>query len=306
MKANAEPLLADNARLREALARSVALMQRANELASLGRLTAAFAHEIRNPLVALRIFAQLLPARWEDPEFRQDFSHVVVTELERVEVLVREFLAVAHESARERGDSAPSGDAAARSAAATTGDAAARGAAADATPSSLTTMRTAAMSPVSLAEIVDSVLPLVRVQARDKDVDLVFERADDAWVDAESLRLRQVVMNLVLNAIDATPAGGAIVVRCDRPEAEAGSIALTVRDSGRGIAVDDLPRIFEPFFTTREQGTGLGLAITRQIVEGCGGSIRAESAAGAGATFVVELPASPAVEHGAEARASHG
>ncbi len=109
MKANAEPLLADNARLREALARSVALMQRANELASLGRLTAAFAHEIRNPLVALRVFAQLLPARWDDPEFRQDFSHVVVTELERVEALVREFLAVAHDSAREREGAASTG-----------------------------------------------------------------------------------------------------------------------------------------------------------------------------------------------------
>jgi two-component system sensor histidine kinase HydH len=265
-------------------------MERANELASLGRLTAAFAHEIRNPLVALRIFAQLLPARWEDPEFRQDFSHVVVTELERVEALVREFLAVAHESARARADTAPSG------------------VAADATPTPLTTAGTAATSPVSLAEIVDSVLPLVRVQARDKDVEIVFERADDAYIDAESLRLRQVVMNLVLNAIDATPAGGAIVVRCDRLEGERRTVALTVRDSGRGIAADDLPRIFEPFFTTREQGTGLGLAITRQIVEACGGSIRAQSAAGAGATFVVELPASRADvdDDGAAACASLG
>jgi two-component system sensor histidine kinase HydH len=288
VKANAEPLLADNARLREALARSVALMQRANELASLGRLTAAFAHEVRNPLVALRIFAQLLPTRWDDAEFRRDFSHVVMTELERVEAMVREFLAVAHEPARE-------------------GDGAASGGAADATPISLTSAGPGPTSRVSLAEIVDSVLPLVRVQAREKDVEIVFERADEAYVDAESLRLRQVVMNLVLNAIDATPAGGSIVVRCDRREGTSPSVALTVRDSGRGIAADDLPRIFEPFFTTREQGTGLGLAITRQIVEGCGGSIRAESAAGAGATFVVELPASAAdLGHSAEPRASHG
>ena len=286
MKANAEPLLADNARLREALARSVALMQRANELASLGRLTAAFAHEIRNPLVALRVFAQLLPARWDDPEFRQDFSHVVVTELERVEALVREFLAVAHDSAREREGAASTGATAAMSAA-------------------LMTAAGTAVSRVSLAEIVDSVLPLVRVQARDKDVEIVFEHVDDAWVDAESLRLRQVVMNLLLNAIDATSAGGTIAVRCERREST-GTVALTVRDSGRGIAAEDLPRIFEPFFTTREHGTGLGLAITRQIVDGCGGSIRAESAAGAGATFVVELPAStPGIECGAEACASH-
>jgi len=286
VKANAEPLLADNARLREALAQSVALMERANELASLGRLTAAFAHEISNPLVALRVFAQLLPARWDDPEFRQDFSHVVVTELERVEALVREFLAVAHDSAREREGAASTSAAAAMLAA------------------RMTTGGTA-VSRVSLAEIVDSVLPLARVQARDRDVEIVFEHVDDAWVDAESLRLRQVVMNLLLNAIDATSARGTIAVRCERCEST-GTVALTVRDSGRGIAADDLPRIFEPFFTTREHGTGLGLAITRQIVDGCGGSIRAESAAGAGATFVVELPASaPGIDCGAEACASH-
>jgi len=286
VKANAEPLLADNARLREALARSVALMQRANELASLGRLTAAFAHEIRNPLVALRVFAQLLPTRWDDPEFRQDFSHVVVTELERVEALVREFLAVAHDSARDREGAASTGTTAAMSAA-------------------LMTAAGTAVSRVSLAEIVDSVLPLARVQARDRDVEIVFEHIDDAWVDAESLRLRQVVMNLLLNAIDATSAGGTIALRCERREST-GTVALTVRDSGRGIAADDLPRIFEPFFTTRKHGTGLGLAITRQIVDGCGGSIRAESAAGAGATFVVELPASaPGIDCGAEACASH-
>jgi len=286
VKANAEPLLADNARLREALAQSVALMERANELASLGRLTAAFAHEIRNPLVALRVFAQLLPARWDDPEFRQDFSHVVVTELERVEALVREFLAVAHDSAREREGVASTGATAAMSTA-------------------LMTAAGSAVSRVSLAEIVDSVLPLVRVQARDKDVEIAFEHVHDAWVDAESLRLRQVVMNLLLNAIDSTSARGTIAVRCERREST-GTVALTVRDSGRGIAADDLPRIFEPFFTTRKHGTGLGLAITRQIVDGCGGSIRAESAAGAGATFVVELPASaPGIDCGAEACASH-
>jgi two-component system sensor histidine kinase HydH len=155
--------------------------------------------------------------------------------------------------------------------------------------------RPTASSRVSLADVVDSVLPLVRVQASDKDVDVVFRRDDDAVVEAESLRLRQVVMNLVLNAIDATPAGGSITIGCAH-EVPRSRVVLTVRDSGRGIATDDLPRIFEPFFTTRENGTGLGLAITRQIVDACGGSIRAESSPGAGATFVVELPEAPTGE----------
>jgi two-component system sensor histidine kinase HydH len=286
VKENREPLLADNARLRDTLARSVVLMQRANQLASLGRLTASFAHEIRNPLVALRAFAQLLPARWEDAEFRRDFSHVVVSELDRVEALVREFLSVAHGSAREHG-----------------GDGA-NGGIVDGSPSSHASAGDAATSRADVAEIVEGVLPLVRVQAREKDVEIVFERADVAYVDAESLRLRQVVMNLVLNALDATPPGGSIVVTCGQRERRA--VELCVRDSGRGIAADDLPHIFEPFFTTRKHGTGLGLAITRQIVEACGGSIRAESVPGSGATFVVELPAAADLEPSAEAHASHG
>jgi two-component system sensor histidine kinase HydH len=141
------------------------------------------------------------------------------------------------------------------------------------------------------------------VQAHDKEIEIVFTSGADACVDAESLRLRQVVMNLVLNAIEATPAGGSIVVACERRDRD--RVELSVRDSGRGIAADDLPRIFEPFFTTRKHGTGLGLAITRQIVESCGGSIRVESAPGAGATFVIELPAA-ADELDAVPRAGHG
>ena len=257
--------MAENARLREALGRSLALMQRANQLASLGVLTAGLAHEVRNPLVALRAFAQMLPARWDDPEFRRDFSQVVVGEIDRVEALVQEFLHVAQGAAREGGDAMGSGDVA---------DVASRS------------------SRVSLVAIVQAVLPLLRVHARAKDVELVFDATDSAAVEVQSLRLRQVVMNLVLNAIDATPAGGSIVVTCARRDhGRSARAVLCVRDSGLGIAPADLPHIFEPFFTTRKHGTGLGLAITREIVDACGGSIRAESTPNAGAAFIVELPA---------------
>jgi signal transduction histidine kinase len=258
-------LAAENTRLRKDLARSAALMRRADQLASLGVLTAGLAHEIRNPLVAMRAFAQLLPERWEDPEFRREFARVAVAEVDRVEALVRELLRLAHESARDVGAAgayAPGG---------TTAPAAAR---------------------VTLSTIAEAVLPLLRVQARHKGVDLAFESGDALAVAAAPLRLRQVVMNLVLNAIDATPEGGSIAIVCgSREDGGEQRALLCVHDSGPGIAPDDLPRIFEPFFTTRDDGTGLGLAITRDIVEACGGAIRVESGPGAGATFIVELPA---------------
>jgi signal transduction histidine kinase len=253
-------LTVENARLREALARSVAVVQRANGLASLGLLTAGLAHEIRSPLVALRVFAQLLPERWEDTEFRGEFSSVAVAEVDRVDALVRELLRLAHD-----------------------------------TPALGTGVAAAALDTAprpAFIEAIAGLIPLLRVQARRKDIELTFERDDaDVRIAADPMQIRQVVMNLVLNAIEATPAGGRIVVTCGRRSSGgAAYAALSVRDSGHGIDPADLPHVFEPFFTTRGDGTGLGLAITSDIVTGCGGTIVAENARGAGAVFTVELP----------------
>jgi signal transduction histidine kinase len=260
--AQIERLTEENVRLREALARSAALMQRANRLASLGILSAGLAHEIRNPLATMRTFAQLLPERWQDEEFRSEFAYVAVAEVDRIETLVRELLHVMHESAR------------------------------DDEPAPLPAHEPSATSATSFTASIESLLPLLRLQALRRGIDLVLEVGDPVQVAAEPLRLRQVAMNLVLNAIDATPDGGTVAVICGgRVHGTTRRATLCVRDSGRGIAADDLPRIFEPFFTTRADGTGLGLAITNEIVRGCGGTIRAENTPGAGATFVVELPA---------------
>ncbi|MDB4968677.1 MAG: sensor histidine kinase [Myxococcales bacterium] len=106
-------------------------------------------------------------------------------------------------------------------------------------------------------------------------------------VRADAARLKQVVLNLVLNAIKATDDGGTIALDA-RPEA--GGVALQVTDTGCGIAASDLPRIFEESFSTR-QGGGLGLPIARRIVEQHGGSIVVESSEGHGSSFTVWLPA---------------
>ncbi len=98
-------------------------------------------------------------------------------------------------------------------------------------------------------------------------------------------RLKQVVLNLVLNAVKATEAGGNIQLMA---RGDAGGVALRVRDTGCGIAEPDLPRIFDETFSTR--GGGLGLPIARRIVEAHGGAIRVESTPGHGTTFTVWLP----------------
>ena len=107
-------------------------------------------------------------------------------------------------------------------------------------------------------------------------------------VHGDAQRLRQVLVNLVDNAADASPAGSEVTLRARADDAS--HVAIEVEDRGKGIKADDLPRIFEPFFTTRPDGTGLGLAICRKVVTAHGGELRVRSSEGRGTTFTVVLP----------------
>jgi signal transduction histidine kinase len=101
--------------------------------------------------------------------------------------------------------------------------------------------------------------------------------------------LRQIVVNLLSNALDAVDRKGRVVVTA---KSLGDDVLITVSDTGHGIAPDDLRRIFEPFYTTkgRGKGTGLGLAICRQLTAALGGTISVESKPGAGSTFAIKLP----------------
>ncbi|HNO68789.1 MAG TPA: ATP-binding protein, partial [Pseudomonadota bacterium] len=132
--------------------------------------------------------------------------------------------------------------------------------------------------------------------------------------DAESLQtdpglLRQILINLLTNAIDATSAhqadAGSVATVTGRifvsAKTEGSEVVLAVRDEGTGIAPDDLQRIFEPFYTTkgRGRGTGLGLSICRELTRSLGGKITVESAPGQGSTFALRLPRVPQIKQAA-------
>jgi two-component system, NtrC family, sensor histidine kinase HydH len=106
-------------------------------------------------------------------------------------------------------------------------------------------------------------------------------------IEADAELLKQMLLNLVINAIQAMPDGGEVVVCAALHE---GSMLIQVRDEGSGIAADLRDKIFDPFFTTKERGTGLGLPVAHQIVEQHGGVLRAEANAGGGMTFSALLP----------------
>jgi len=112
------------------------------------------------------------------------------------------------------------------------------------------------------------------------------------WADRD--QALQVLLNLVRNALDAMPGGGQLSLGA---RLDGGEVAITVSDTGPGIAAEDLPHLFEPYFTRKEGGTGLGLAIAQRIAEEHGGRLEVASSLGAGATFTLWLPvASPPVE----------
>jgi signal transduction histidine kinase len=107
---------------------------------------------------------------------------------------------------------------------------------------------------------------------------------------ADGFQLKHAVLNLVLNALQATPAGGTIVIGVG---GDAERLTIEVRDSGEGMAGEVLPRVFDAFFTTREGGTGLGLPITRRIVEAHGGTVAVRSREGHGSVATISLPVAP-------------
>ena len=146
-----------------------------------------------------------------------------------------------------------------------------------------------AAEPVRLADAVDEAIAIAKYYQRTKDRAIAVDvPAALPAVFAPRDHLAQVVLNLLLNATDATDSGGRISLTARATE---DAVELRVADDGRGLDPADLPRLFQPYFTTKAKGTGLGLFVSRQVVEELGGSLIYEPGPGPGATFAIRLPA---------------
>jgi signal transduction histidine kinase len=144
-----------------------------------------------------------------------------------------------------------------------------------------------------LAPIVQSVLDLVRARAERQRVALRLEADAELSLTVDPEGLRQVVLNLTLNALDAMPRGGTLRLVVRRAPGPGGRARIDVEDSGPGIPPAALPRLFEPFFSTKDTGLGLGLVISRRIVEDHGGTLAAANRPEGGARFTIDLPGDP-------------
>jgi signal transduction histidine kinase len=205
------------------------------------------AHELKNPLAAVKALAQL---GLRDP--REAPAHarlgMIEHEVERMQELLQRRLS----SARTAAPTRP-------------------------TPARAT--------HVELGPLVSRILLSLSALASIGQVRLTAR--GDATVEAEPRRIEEALLNLVANAIEATPPGGAVAVEVRQAGKE---VEVAVQDTGRGMASDTLARVGTPFFTTREHGSGLGVVLARSVLTDHGGSLRYESAPGRGTTAVARLP----------------
>jgi two-component system sensor histidine kinase HydH len=147
--------------------------------------------------------------------------------------------------------------------------------------------------PVRLDRLIADIVKLVENQARAKGVTVAVDiRAGLPEVRLDADRLNQVLLNLLLNGIEATESGGVLTVR-GYAAADSRRLEIQVSDTGCGIRPEDLAHVFEPYFTTKPSGTGLGLAIAHNILEAMGAEIGVQSVFGAGTTFTLKLPVHP-------------
>ncbi|MGC8965607.1 MAG: ATP-binding protein [Caldimicrobium sp.] len=141
--------------------------------------------------------------------------------------------------------------------------------------------------PTNVSEVLESSLNLVKFDKRMKDINIKLDLKEVPQVMVDPNQLSQVFINIILNAADAMPQGGDLIIET---KATNDYVEISFTDTGIGIPPEHLPYIFDPFFTTKEKGTGFGLSVSYSIIKNFGGDIEVRSEVGKGSTFIVKLP----------------
>jgi signal transduction histidine kinase len=224
---------------------------RSDRLASMGMISATFAHEIKNPLTSIKTFAQLLPERHSDTEFRENFSRIVIDGVNRIDGLIKDLLDFS---------------------------------------SGKISVEMSTLNVTGLMDnIIDEVVTQLQLKNKKISIEKDYENIE-VDMSGDGKRLRQAFANIILNGCQAIPDtrdDGKIRVSINPGEENVG---ITIADNGDGIPPEDVIRIFEPFFSTKTIGAGLGLAITKKIIEDHYGKIEVDSILKKGTTFRITLP----------------
>jgi signal transduction histidine kinase len=239
-----------------ALQEQLVLVQRTSHLVMVGELAAGLVHEIKNPLAGIKAAVQVIAHEATVSPEDRGVLARVAHEVVNLETLLKSFLEFAR-PAKPRLDD---------------------------------------VDVNALVESTTAFYDRTPPQAAGRPVHIVKDLAEVPVARADPMQLKQILLNLLLNARDAMPGGGAVAVRtrCG----EGGAVQIEIADSGRGIRPEHVARIFEPFFTTKPGGTGLGLPVSKRLAEQHGGSLTFEANPAGGTTFRVSLPSATASDAG--------
>lgn len=219
-------------------------LARKNRLADLGQIAAHVAHEVRNNLVPVGLYAGLLRRRLNDDRAGAEILDRIETGLTALDAMVNDML-------------------------------------------NFTADREPHCAPVDLRALVSDVCESLAPQLAAQSIRVEIDVPPTLIVSADRDSLRRVVLNLVLNAVDAQPEGGRIVFT---GVAGRNTIELEIADDGPGLGEEACRRAFEPFFTTKTSGIGLGLAIVYRLIEAHGGEVSVRNCPDRGAAFTISLP----------------
>jgi len=234
-------------------------VRRSDRLASMGTLSAGMAHEIKNPLVTIKTFSQLLPERFGDADFRKSFTELVGNEVKRIDGIVSQLLAFAR-------------------------------------PSKPSMTRTCVHDVLDSAlRLLEQEFRRENITVTTKfeapgglilgDANLLNQAFVNFFLNAHDAMQEGGRLVVSTCAADTTNGGHE-----SRRVAAGRRLCIAIEDTGGGIRQENLSQIFDPFFTTKSQGTGLGLAVAHGIIEEQGGTIEVKSTSGAGTTFLIAFP----------------
>jgi signal transduction histidine kinase len=225
----------------------------AEKLNAIGQLAASVAHEINNPLAGVLVYSKLLIKKLNSDSFDKTEA---IANLQKIESAVDYCSRIMRGLLDFSRQSEPN------------------------------------LQPVAMSQVIDQVMLLVGHQAEMNKVQVIRDEAPSLPpVMADFGQLQQVLVNLVVNAVQAMPGGGKLTIHSSLDNN--GWVQVAVEDTGHGIAPEHMDKLFTPFFTTKEpgKGVGLGLAVSYGIIERHGGKIEVKSEVGKGSTFTVRLPA---------------
>jgi PAS domain S-box-containing protein len=225
------------------------MLQRAERIKEVGEIAVGLAHEIKNPLAGIKSSMEVLYEEAMCSEEDRDVLSKVIREIRRIELLLKDLLNFARPPKPQ-------------------------------------------FSIVDINKILDATFDLSVDKAMLSEQNIKVMREMDAGLPAtmaDPMQLKQVFLNLILNAVEAMRDGGTLRLST-RHEEETHSIMIEIADTGKGIGTDVMDKIFQPFFTTKQRGTGLGLSISKRLIEEQGGAITAQSMPDRGTTFMISLP----------------